>query len=163
MINDPILHEALKLSHIGDQLTMYMKFQPCHHSSGNARIYTEGYLFKNKTDIRSCTELLLDFYLNTLKPLGIVLCIKTASIYKANWEFSVRPDDVKTTEKAFEGVCILLKNGIHLQCITPADWVFLATLSTDVNHLNLFSSARLKTDNGIAKFYEKTKLSLCIN
>jgi hypothetical protein len=160
MIHDPILHKALKLAKLGDELVMYMKFQPCNHSSGNARIHPEGYLFKNKMDSRSCTELVLKFYLETLKPLGIILTIKTASIYKANWEFSKRPDDVATTEKALEGVRILLKNNINLQSITPADWVFLASLSTNVNHLNLFSSARLKTDNGIAKFFEKTKLSI---
>ncbi len=153
MINDPVMTTRIQSAKPGDILTMYMKFQPCHHSSGNARVHPEGYLFKNKCDTRSCTELVKEFFLKELKPRGIALVIKCASIYKANWEYAVRPDDIATVANALDGVRELMRVGISLHSIQPADWVFLASLASNIQHVNLFSSARLTTDQGIAKFF----------
>ena len=155
MIHDPILLNILKTeTSFHGNLTLFMKYQPCHHSSGNARIHPEGYLFKNQCDSRSCTELIITFFKEKLEPIGVSLTIKCASIYKANWEFSKRPDDIATVAKALEGVRMLLKNNILLECVKPCDWVFLASLAQNINHLHLFSSARLATDNGISKFFQ---------
>jgi hypothetical protein len=153
MINDSAMMSCIQSAKPGDDLIMYMKFQPCHHSSGNARVNPEGYLFKNKCDTRSCTALVREFYVNELKPRGLRLVIKCASIYKANWEYAVRPDDIATVANALEGVRVLMRIGVSLESIQPADWVFLASLANNILDANLFSSTRLTTDQGIAKFF----------
>lgn len=156
MIGDPILRKAIEECVSDQTLTMFMKFQPCHHSGGNARVCPEGY----RDDTRSCTLLVCQFYETVLKPRNIKLVVKCSSIYKANWEFCKREDDIKATALALEGVRKLISSGIDLQCVQPHDWVFLASLADGIDYLHLFSPARLSTDQGIAKFFDAQKNAL---
>ncbi len=136
---------------------IHLKFQPCHKSGGNATYYPEGYLFQGLTDQRSCTTILIDFYNQWLKPRGIGLTVYIASIYKANWEFATRPDDLQTVANALEGVKLLIRSGIELKAFSLPQWQFLSGLAHDVPLAHLGLEERVKTDVKNGLFLDKLK------
>jgi len=160
MAEDYILR--LYLQGIKDtDMTIYLKFQPCHHSGGNAKWYPEGYLFQGKCDSRSCCEVLLRFFQEHLLPRNISLRIKIASLYKANWEFATREDDLKTVENAQLGLQLLRDHGIVLESMKINDWKWLATLTTNVSEEILLKeptlSRRAQIDQATEKYLLKIK------
>lgn len=102
-------------------ITMYAQLQPCHHSGGKNGTY----------DFRSCTELILWWYNNILKPRNIDLKIECGSIYKAMWtdpkKFKAEAEGIysDSCEMAREGIRLIYKEGIKMSMITDDGWKFL--------------------------------------
>jgi len=151
MVNDVSLINELHTS-LHPKMNIFLKFQPCHFSAGNARRFPDGYLFNGNTDDRSCTLIIIDFFRHVLCPLGKKLTIHIASLYKAHWEFSKRTDDKTTVQNAIDGCNMLLTEGIKLKGMRPRDWLFLARQTTDVKPSQLFGKTRFLTDQGTDSF-----------
>lgn len=140
---------------------MFMKHHPCHHSGGNARRFSTGYLFNGKSDARSCTELVINFYNNVLKPNDVSLHIHVASLYKAFWQNSTRDDDRTTSENSRIGLQMLLQANINIDRIYSHHWLQLANLCTKpVKIENMFVAHRVKTDEFVKEFIEKEKVEV---
>jgi len=143
---------------LGGTLTLYVKYQMCHMCGGNATIYKNGYLFNGQCDNRSCSLLILKYFREYLKPKQIQLVIKMSSLYKCNWLYAKREDDIITVKNALDGVHLLLfEPGIYLSALTSDDWLFLASLTTGVEKAQLLHPLRFKTDNGINQFFESER------
>jgi hypothetical protein len=104
-------------------LTLYVSYQPCHHSAGSRN------LLRNHS--KSCTETLLRFYHEYLKPRRVRLLIKCCGLYRAHWEDATlfrNESDVQIfgnrSALARQGVHLLLnpKLDIEIQGMTRADW-----------------------------------------
>ena len=115
-------------------LTIYNQLQPCHHSGGRDGTY----------DIRSCTEILIKWYNDKLKPKNITLKIQCGSIYKAVWKdqpskYGKYGEDIyKTTaQNARDGITLILKSGIDMTMIDDDGWEFL--LSQVFENVNITS------------------------
>lgn len=142
-------------------MVMFMKHHPCHFSSGNARVFPEGYLFNGKCDSRSCAEKIIRYYNTVLKPNGTALTIVVAWLYKAFWQFAVREDDKVTAQNSLEGLKLLLQAGITVRGFRPHDWLVLANLSTESIYLkHLFSDSRMRADMETQKFIDKITLEI---
>ncbi len=124
MAEDLYLQEFIRKSSRQGTCEFFIKFQPCHQSGGNARFFKDGY----GHDERSCTDEVIRFYKQHLEPNNIQLEIKIASLYKADWALSQRPDDIGTVENARNGLEMLIRSGIDIYATGPDDWDFLASL-----------------------------------
>lgn len=159
MATDPLLHQAL-LKSKAKTLMIYLKFQPCHFSSGNPARFPDGYLFQGKSDERSCTNILIDFDARYIKPLGKRTEVAVANIYKADWQFKgfrKREDDLQTVQNAREGIQLLIKNGITLRGMTEKDWCFLAEQTFDVTYEHLMLQERIQADKGNEYFLQQCR------
>jgi hypothetical protein len=156
---DPLLLKHIEQHDIA-KITLMMKYQPCHHSGGNSTRYPEGYLFDGQCDARSCTLILIQFYIDHLKPRKIELIVKPCGIYKAHWEFAEREDDKVTVANAREGIHLLMKAGIKICCVHPSDWEFLSRFIT--TQPNLYKEQRLQLDYNIQLFLDKQHKKLLI-
>ena len=137
---------------------LFMKNHPCHHSGGNARRYPNGYLFNGKSDMRSCTEIVIEFYNKMLKPNGVSLHIHVASLYKAFWKNATREDDRTTSENSRRGLQLLLQANIDIDRIYLNHWMQLANLCTKpIKIENMFTPHRLRMDEFINEFIESEK------
>ncbi len=128
MCEDAYLKQFISTTQKPATLHMFIKFQPCSHSSGNSRHFVDGYGY----DERSCSEALLSFFQTYLEPNNISIEIAIAGLYKAHWEFSKRPDDIISVKNARHGLELLLTNDINIRGMTPADWKFLSSLSSEL-------------------------------
>ncbi len=142
-------------------ITMLMKHHPCHHSSGNSKKYADGYLFDGVADKKSCTNAILRYYRECLKPFGTRLIIKVAWLYKAFWAFAERTDDIVTSKNSLKGLELLIEAGIEVEAMLKRDWILLANMCTDKIPLEvLFCEQRMKADFGNKCFLDKVKLSI---
>ncbi len=151
MSNDAELQRELQTT-LSDHMKIFLKFQPCHFSSGNALRFPEGYLFNGQADSRSCTVIVIEFYRTFLKPLHKKLTIFVAGLYKAFWEYSVRDDDKATVENSIEGCRLIQEEGIVLRGMRPRDWLFLVEQTTGVDPTRLFTKNRFLMDAGTQRF-----------
>jgi len=134
-------------------MVLFMKHHPCHHSSGNARRYPNGYVFNGQSDLKSCTMQMIRYYREVLQPNGVELWIKVAWLYKAFWKHATRDDDKQTVENSLTGLKMMLEAGIRFLAMEPHDWIILAGMCNEPISLPiLLSPARLTVDNGIKKF-----------
>ena len=80
LISDAALLEAIDhLPRAGGTLTLYLTYQPCHHSGGHKR---QG-MGSHGT---SCTAALLKHMRTHLTPRNVRLAIRVAYLYRAHWE-----------------------------------------------------------------------------
>lgn len=139
-------------------MVFFMKNHPCHHSSGNAKRYPDGYLFNGKPDSRSCTDKVIRYFREVLQPNGTSLIIHTAWLYKAFWQFARRADDLCAVNQSKEGLRLLLESGIVVQDMHPHHWILMANLcTTPILLSNLLSPARLRADRLTQEFITKMK------
>ncbi len=110
----------------GSSITLYDQLQPCNHSGGKDGEY----------DSRSCTEIVIKWYNEKLKPLNITLSIQCGSIYKAMWDDDItkfdksESFDFKTSsQNAREGIIKIKEAGIHMTMITKDGWKFLMSVT----------------------------------
>ncbi len=103
-------------------ITIYNQLQPCHHSGGKDGTY----------DNRSCTEILVKWYNEKLKPKNINLEIQCGGIYKAMWKdppskFGRRGENIykTTSQNARDGIKLILNTGIKMTMINDDGWDFL--------------------------------------
>jgi hypothetical protein len=161
-VHDIHMQQLLSFISNGGKMRIFLKFQPCHHCSGNGTLYSN-YLWNGKCDSKSCSELLLDFYKMVLHPLHITLEILISSIYKANWKFAKREDDILTVQNALDGIHLLLfEEGISMKALSIPDWHFLSSLTSGITRTHLLSSLRMQTDNGINHFLQGEQKSQAI-
>lgn len=132
MTQDPELLAALEL--VKQQipvtglarLTLWITYQPCHHSSGGRNL-------QGQHD-KSCTRVLLDFVRRVLRPAGTELRIKCFGLYRVQWEDEAlfREGDADKFQGrlslASQGLEQLLYcPGVSLSVVTDQDWAeFLA-------------------------------------
>ncbi len=143
-------------------MVMFMKHHPCHHSSGNARRYPQGYAFNGtKGDPKSCASQMIRYYTEVLRPNGVELVIKVAWLYKAFWQHATREDDKITVKNSLEGLEMMLEAGIRFSAMQPHDWIILANMCTEPIALtSLLSPARLTVDKGIANYLNEVQIRL---
>ena len=75
-------------------MNIYLTYQPCHFSGGHYR----------KSN-NSCTESLIQYYNNVLKPYSISANIRFGYLYRAHWTES--PKYVIMIKNAQEGIKLL--------------------------------------------------------
>lgn len=117
-----------RLSTPNTHITLYTQLQPCHHSGGRNGTY----------DFRSCTELIVKWYNNILKPRNITLSIECGSLYKVMWtedatkfnEFSQNMY-TESTNNARNGIKMIYDTGIEMTMITSDGWDFLLSQVKD--------------------------------
>ncbi len=142
-------------------MVLFMKHHPCHHSSGNARRYPNGYVFNGVGDSKSCALQMIRYYHEVLQPNGVALVIKVAWLYKAFWKNATRDDDKQTVANSLEGLEMMLEAGIRFQAMQPHDWIILANMCTEPIALPvLLSPARLTVDKGIGMFLNEVQKKL---
>ena len=119
------------------QLLLYMTYQPCHHSGGalpRDELARAAYMDEMAEHATSCSERLRDWYLSVLVPQKVELQLILSDVYKATWENSLHPtmDERKAyaskSSAAREGLRMLLREGIEMRSMQPADWDFLVSL-----------------------------------
>jgi hypothetical protein len=122
------------------ELRMYMTYQPCHHSGGRVpkdERAREGYLSEMPVHETSCSERLLAYYAETLKPKGVALSLVLADIYKATWEEELHPSEAERrvygnkSAAAREGMCMLMNAGVTMRGMRRRDWDFLVSLCNE--------------------------------
>ena len=140
---------------------LFMKNHPCHHSSGNARRYPDGYMFNGNADQRSCTEVVIDFFGNVLRPANVSLHIHVSSLYKAFWKHAKRNDDYETSKNSLLGLQLLLRANIYIDCIYMHHWLLLANLCHDSLKLeNILTAKRLTTDMFVGRFIQEQRTKI---
>ncbi len=155
MSQDAKLQEFIVQTEKPAIMTMYIKFQPCHHSGGNSQFHLDGCY---EYDDRSCTEAILQFNRAYLQPNNIALKIAIAGIYKADWEFSKRPDDIITVENSRRGLMKLIKSGIDIRSMKPMDWDILGSMVAEPIDVNiLHHERRIQADAFTEAFLSKFK------
>lgn len=108
-------------------VTLYISYQPCHHSGGRRNMAAD------HIHTKSCTELIRKWWIEKLIPKNITFNIKCLGIYRAHWtdENSFGSDfdrDVflNRTERAREGLRLLMKSHenkiINVDAMNPNDW-----------------------------------------
>lgn len=119
VVADPALAGALKESH---KLTLYIGYQPCHHSAGGRKL--------PGPHKKSCTETLIQWSNTVLKPNHVELRVRCFGLYRAHWtntELFEEAADVSTFEPranaARVGLTALADAGIDVDGMTPRDWL----------------------------------------
>jgi hypothetical protein len=140
LVGDPVLREALRSGSATDTMMCFMRFQPCHYSTG-------------RHDGLSCSNLLLELNADLLRPRGIQMVIKLTGIHVANWKFAVADEDRRKVHNAQEGMLRLMKSGIELSSMTTDDWERLAKLCLEP--VNVWVEDRLRMDDGIKSFLQE--------
>ena len=104
------------------RLTVYLTYQPCHHSGGHSR---RG-MGEHGT---SCTELLCSYLRDVLAPLGITLELKITYLYRAHWEAGAYDSKyAPAVEAARKGLRLLSEAGIACSACNGGDWEWLIGL-----------------------------------
>jgi len=104
------------------RLTLYMTYQPCHHSGGHNR---RG-MGEHGT---SCTELICKYLRDVLAPLGIALELKITYLYRAHWEAGAYDSKyAPAVEAARKGLRLLSDAGIACSACKSGDWEWLIGL-----------------------------------
>jgi hypothetical protein len=111
------------------RMSVYLTYQPCHFSGGHVKNI-------GKAVTTSCTNRLLEWLRNTLRPAGITLTVYLPKVYRAHWEddgFHKTEDERKhygqRADKAREGLKLLMAEpGCDVQMMGPDDWQWLLGL-----------------------------------
>lgn len=137
------------------KITIYAQLQPCHHSGGSDA---------DPLDTRSCTELLIKWYENILKPLNIKLTIRVSNLYKCTWKNESNDSDplnkrfTNSTQQALLGLKLLLKSNIKITAMTDYSWRFLLDqVSTAVKIDEHQWSARKELDGKLQGFIDAVR------
>lgn len=137
-------------------LVLFMKHHPCHHSSGNAGRYKQGYLFQGRADTRSCATKIIQYYKQVLEPNNVKLHIVVSWLYKAFWQHAIREDDKLTVKNSLEGLTLMRKAGIQFEAMQPHHWIQLANLCSEPIDLgNLMLASRMVADKCVHNFLVK--------
>ena len=138
-------------------ILVYSFLQPCHHSSGNNT---------SEYDVRSCTDLLIEWERDVLRSRGITIEIRITSIYKALWE-GVREDlpDYhrydKTCEQARQGMILLLRSRIGLEVMTNKDYRYVEDrVPGEVIYSQEYKEARIRSNLAIERLLKRLRLSV---
>ena len=140
-------------------LTLYLTYQPCHHSLGTR--YLKG------DHKQSCCELLHAWYKTVLEPLNVKLVIKCCDLYRIHWEDenlfrSLQDCDLfkKRTFGARSGIYQLMKEKmILIESMHDDDWKYLLSLCE--NNIAISQDKwndRIKHDKKISEFLQVLKL-----
>lgn len=155
---DDRLHDMMSS---GDVVTLYVTYQPCHHSSGGRKL---GHAYHQK----SCTEKIIDWYDNVIKPRGLTLRFRCMGIYRAHWEdkdkFRLETDlDIycPRTAVAREGIQKIVDSGIDMDGMDKAEWKdFLFTLCSKrlLRTITMEQwQTRFRYDEKVCSFLQKFK------
>jgi len=159
MVRDARLLAALATAPVESRrLTVYLAFQPCHHSGGGRSM--------SHVHTKSCASLVLDWFQKMCLPMGARLRIKCCGLYRAHWEepalFASRSDAElfgDRTSRAQQGLLLLLRQpGITVEAMDREDWVRLQqlTLSASLSTISqVHWIVRYATDEHIATFLRK--------
>ena len=104
------------------KLTLYVTYQPCHHSAGGRKL--------QHSHAKSCTSTILQWSRNVLQPFGVDFHFKCCELYRAHWEDSALyhlPGDASIYEsrsaQARAGLQLLQsESAIHIESMTVEDW-----------------------------------------
>ena len=123
MCADVDLHQALSsMDGAGTVMTLFISYQPCHHSSGGRKM--------ERLHTKSCTKLLQKWFRTVILPLKIVFRVKICGLYRAHWVdatlFSRENDAVIFGNKSYqarEGIIMLKQEpNFILEAMNEADW-----------------------------------------
>ncbi len=121
LVSDKSFSNIIRSNKECRKLILYMTYQPCHYSGGHQRPL-----------LISCTEELIKYNKEVLKPYNVQLQIKTAYIYRAFWQFeNSHPKYWKMINNAKEGMRLLRVNNITVDAFNSEDWDFVKGLCDD--------------------------------
>ena len=156
MCADSELRAQIEATH-ASILTLYLTYQPCHHSGGS-------YSLQTRLHCKSCTDLLIAWTRDFLEPHHVTLHIKCANVYRALWTDTQCyncAEDAKQydprTEMAREGLRVAIQGGLRLEANTLEDWKRIATLCPPPSIAHLSTEAwrhRMVRDQKLAKYFE---------
>ncbi|KAG8461017.1 hypothetical protein KFE25_003586 [Diacronema lutheri] len=118
----------------GGRLTIFLTYQPCHHSSGHDRAVTppaDG--AARHAHSTSCTTALLAFRARELEPRAIALDLRVPNLYRAHWvHFATDAERelyAPRVASARAGL-LLLANAPRttIRALDAPDWAFLISL-----------------------------------
>lgn len=109
----------------GGTLTLFLTYQPCHHSSGHDR--------RHKEHGTSCTRALIEFATTVLAPRAIELDVRVPNLYRAHWSHFESQADRETyvpRARAARAGLVLLARTAHVRvgALDARDWAFLRSL-----------------------------------
>ena len=135
------------LSQAPRSVHMFMKMHPCHYIRTS-----QGSLFPNGDDVHSCADIIVNLYKTHLEPKHIALTIHIASLYKTY------PVTLSANKHNVEGLYLLLRAGIHVECFERHHWLQLANLCTKpVKIQHILSKERVRMDEFIRQFLNDIK------
>ena len=119
LLQDARLREAVGRCSAPATLTLMLSESPCHYSSNRASW--------------SCTEALLKFEREVLRPKGVQLDVAAGIPYRAHWDERLTPPEewARVREKvasARQGLGLL--SG-QLRAMSASDWAFVGTCCSD--------------------------------
>ena len=127
VVSDPILQEKILFNKSPDTtLTLYITYQPCHHSAGGRK--------SDHKHAKSCTNTILNWDRH-----GIKLIIKCCGLYRVHWEDNKlfeKTTDVKIFGKkissASSGLLLLLsQNDVEVEAMQKEDWDLIVPMVKD--------------------------------
>jgi hypothetical protein len=130
MTTDAELHEALRARPGRKVVTLFITYQPCHHSGGHRQLAT--------LHRKSCSEKVRAWARDTLAPCDARLRIKCFNLYRVHWVDAAIFHDADDERLfgaraglALEGLLGLLREpNIGVDVMAPEDWpVFLRLLA----------------------------------
>lgn len=129
---------------------MFMKMHPSH----SVRML-QGSLFQTSQTIPSNAELIIDMFQTHLKPRNITLTIHVSSLYKT----FIPSSQTNPSKQGIEGLHMLLRAGIRVECFEQQHWLQLANLCTKPILLqHLLSKPRLRMDDFVRNFLKPLAL-----
>jgi hypothetical protein len=114
-------------------LTLFLTYQPCHHSSGHdARAAADGRTDEQQHET-SCTRALLAWRARALEPRGVRLEVVVPNLYRAFWTVFdselERQRYAPRVAAARAGLVLLARaQSTALRVVERADWAFLLAL-----------------------------------
>ena len=140
-------------------LTLYLTYQPCHHSSGGVG---------RAPDLKSCTERLLAWREEWLAPRGVELRVVVANIYRAVWTdesfYETNVDQrhfTSRTENSRLGLKMLIARGVTVVAFAEKDWTYLAAHTDPETAARVAAHVgeRAGTDVHNGRFFEQLRAS----
>jgi len=132
MVRDGELERALATAQDGE-LTLYLSYQPCHHSGGH-------HALRGRAHAKSCTRVVLDYAGRVRRTYGVSLLIRCCNVYRAHWRDSMHASErdrltySPKTRAAQQGLRLLLRSPlVELHSMTARDWQFLWREFVDSN------------------------------
>jgi hypothetical protein len=121
VVADRRLEEALCSPYPNKTLTIYVSYQPCHHSGGGRKlVHVHG---------KSCSRLIASWWKQKLQPRNVDFRFKCCGLYRAHWEDSTLfrlKEDVDMygarSGRAREGLQLLNSGGIRVEGMNDEDW-----------------------------------------
>ena len=111
----------------GGTITIYLTYQPCNKSTTKKPEGTQG-----TPPDKSCSETLTNIFTEKLTGRNIKLCVKPSHLYRLTSENLDTNDeslDKDLSEKAQEGIEMLIAAGVTVDEMTSNDWKYLRDMT----------------------------------